>query len=321
MAFLQRVRSWRGFTLIELLVVIAIIAILIALLVPAVQKVREAAARTQCTNHLKQICLAIVNCSDTNRGLLPPGLGNYPVRDGSAGNGSGGLLFLIMPYVEQDPAYKKSLGTDGRNLGLATYTLWNAQNVKVPIYICPSDPTQDQGWAQSRTSYAFNAQIFPISYPWGWGQGAKRFPAAIQDGTSNTIFMTERAVVTGGYSGWSPDDGFNFWPDWGPAIHSREAGEQDQFNGPQSIPPTNTKNGLPVFKPAYTCAQYNNQPGSGNGACAIGVGGNKANSPHTAGIMVGLGDGSVRFVSSGISGTTWYAAITPAQGDILGSDW
>src|SRR5262249_38962356 len=154
--FLKRVRSWRGFTLIELLVVIAIIAILIALLVPAVQKVREAAARTQCTNNLKQICLAIVNAADTNRGLMPPGLGLYPSPNGARGNGHGGLLFHILPYVEQTAGYKASLPTDDDrnyegNWGAApivhnqTYSQWNGtfQQLKVPIYVCPSDVTQD----------------------------------------------------------------------------------------------------------------------------------------------------------------------------------
>jgi len=204
---------WRAFTLIELLVVIAIIAILIALLVPAVQKVREAAARTQCQNNVKQIALGTINCSDTNRGQMPPGLGTYASRKVSPGNGQGGLLFHILPYVEQNALYKASLGTDARNANYSTYSAWNVQNTTiVPIYICPSDPSAQGGWATSKTSYAYNANVFGISYDWGWGQGNKRFPASITDGTSQTIFFTEKEVMSyGGQTGWSPDSGFNCW--------------------------------------------------------------------------------------------------------------
>ncbi len=333
MAFLKRVRSWRGFTLIELLVVIAIIAILIALLVPAVQKVREAAARTQCTNNLKQMCLGIINAADTNRGLLPPGLGNYPVRDGAPGNGEGGLLFHILPYVEQDNPYKVSIcprpggpGDDGRNgSNYPYYSQWNAIQVKVPIYICPSDPTQDMGWAQSKTSYAYNGQIFGLSYPWGWGQGGKRFPASIQDGTSNTLFMTERAVNTAGANSWSPDEGFNYWPDWGPSIHSTETSEQNRWNNPLAAGP-------PFYlRPALGCGPSPGNNGITTGVCGnatqtppngiLQAGGNRANSPHTGGIVAGMGDGSVRFVSAGISKVTWVAVFTPAKGEVLGPDW
>src|SRR5215813_9480207 len=99
-------RRPRGFTLIELLVVIAIIAILIGLLVPAVQKVREAAARSQCSNNLKQLCLATVHMCDTYDGKMPGSVGNYPaITPGGTGvnnNATGGMFLYLLPFIEQD---------------------------------------------------------------------------------------------------------------------------------------------------------------------------------------------------------------------------
>src|SRR5262249_24898296 len=309
---------WRGFTLIELLVVIAIIAILIGLLVPAVQKVREAAARIQCTNNLKQMSLATINCADTNGGLLPPGLGNYPIRDVSSNNGMGGLLFHILPYIEQGPAYKKSFGTDGRNGNLPTYTMWNIQNVLVKTYICPSDPTRDNGWAQSKTSYAYNAMVFPISYPWGWGQGSKRFPSFLTDGTSQTVFFCDKQVEAYGDTGWTPDSGFNFWGDWGPAIGSTESGDENPI--PNPWPGATSCNNGRYSGPCFLFEVQPKGPCARSSRASCGMPGHGV-SPHTAGITTAMGDGSVKFVGAGVSWQTWLSAWTPQGGEVLGNDW
>src|SRR5262249_25148251 len=113
--FHRVLRRWRGFTLVELLVVIAIIGVLIGLLLPAVQKVREAAARIPCGNNLHQISIAIQNCADTYNGNCPPAIGTYPanlfggqlwVCPKTVNTGWGGFLYHLLPFMEQDNLYK-----------------------------------------------------------------------------------------------------------------------------------------------------------------------------------------------------------------------
>src|SRR5262244_3382802 len=114
-----------GFTLIELLVVIAIIAVLIGLLLPAVQKIREAANRMKCSNNLKQMSLGTINAADTYSGRIPPSIGLY-ASDGSpaAGNSDGGTFLHILPFIEQDNLYKASSDPSGddRNGFMQTYS-------------------------------------------------------------------------------------------------------------------------------------------------------------------------------------------------------
>jgi prepilin-type N-terminal cleavage/methylation domain-containing protein len=129
----NRIRSQPAFTLIELLVVIAIIAILIALLVPAVQKVREAAARTQCQNNLKQIGLAVHGFHDAYK-RIP-----YNGNRGGSGTSSDSWSFFarMLPYLEQEPLYTRA--------GIDTALLKNnvAESTNIPTFFCPSDDAKD----------------------------------------------------------------------------------------------------------------------------------------------------------------------------------
>jgi prepilin-type N-terminal cleavage/methylation domain-containing protein len=287
MVRLRILRSWRGFTLIELLVVIAIIAILIGLLLPAVQKVREAAARISCANNLKQMTLATINCADAHQGLLPPGDGLYPSVTPSPNNSYASVFFHVLPYEEQTNSYNSSLQpTDvhGNNGNVPTYSpFWNVGNMHAKIYSCPSDPTLSSGsqWTYGPSSYAYNAQVFPVYW-----NGYNVYPRSLPDGTSTTMMFTEqRAVCTG------------FWPDWAESIADA--------SWPQ---------------PTGPAAMFKMQPvGVG---CPYGDGSQMlATSPHTGGIMCGMADGSIKFVSRGVSPTTWWQVMTPAGGETIGNDW
>lgn len=288
-----------AFTLIELLVVIAIIAILIGLLLPAVQKVREAAARTQCQNNLKQIALGTVNCADTHGGNMPPGNGLYPVARKAANNGDGGFFFHLLPWIEQNNLYQLSLEPTGAsssdNKGLPTYTgNGYAKNTgtQVPIlkvYECPSDPTVQNNNQGNLTSYAINGQVFQQ-----WKYGYARYPAGFPDGTSLTILFTEKERHCQASNNFG-----NYWPD--------------------TIDPT-----IALPHPVY-----------GLGQEAVGLGNTYfliqptqatcrwdwATSGHTGCILAALGDGSVHVISQGTSMATWWYALTPSGGEILGPDW
>jgi prepilin-type N-terminal cleavage/methylation domain-containing protein len=151
-------RPRRGFTLIELLVVIAIIAILIALLLPAVQQAREAARRTQCKNHLKQLGLAIHNYVSSYR-YLPPGASVDLAVTSTGNNGSWGVHGRILPMLEQGNLYD--------NVDLST--AWDFQaaidGLKIPVYACPSDPNSDR----VRDPGGGKVKLYPTNYGFNYG--------------------------------------------------------------------------------------------------------------------------------------------------------
>jgi prepilin-type N-terminal cleavage/methylation domain-containing protein len=327
-------RTRHAFTLIELLVVIAIIAVLLALLLPAVQKAREAAARIQCMNNLKQIGLATHNCNDTMN-HLPPAQGWFPGSGPAAGAGWGGVFFHLLPYLEQNNLYQ-STATTGANpmgenpngsyyssaTGVGTPSFDGAVSLKG--YLCPSDPSippggihTDEffGYQWATTSYAGNFLVFgvvnnPVQYNTVLSyQSASRIPWSFPDGTSNTILFAERYSVCVSASDPLPGQAclWDWWmtPGGATALFGGNGHHYFPYFGLPTI------NGNPIGPVSI----FQVQPAVNN--CDS----SRASTPHPGGMQVLLADGSCRSLSPGMSGTTWWAAVTPAGGEVFGSDW
>jgi prepilin-type N-terminal cleavage/methylation domain-containing protein len=315
---LLRTAQRRGFTLIELLVVIAIIAILIGLLLPAVQKVREAANRIQCGNNLKQLGLAAQNYHDTHQ-HLPPGIGYTPL----ATNGVWGQYFFhLLPYLEQDNLYQSALGSVPFRPPVGPTMVYfpgnnNVYSQSLSVLLCPSDPSVGPGgvvtvhgipWGAS--CYAVNSQAVKDRST-GGPQGKARIPADFADGTSNTILHAEKYARCTSTS--MRLDGGNLWA---------------YCANPLIALPPPMNQPLNPFHPAFAINGYFGAPntiGPGSKFQVQPTPGNcdptRASTPHAGGMFVGMVDGSVRTLAPSLSGDTWWALVTPSGGEVLSSDW
>lgn len=335
--------STRAFTLIELLVVIAIIAILIALLIPAVQKVREAAARTQCTNNLKQIGLSVHNYESEFR-CLPPSYRGQSIGGAPGYYDLWGTLALLTPYLEQTAVYNSI------DLNLTMYQLtspWGIQapqavQTLVPTFVCPSDLMT----SVCSNAYAIPGDLQPTNYAFCLGSGTTKgrtnwlgspwdadgtFYAQskvrltdILDGTSNTVGASERLLGAG--------------PEATTVASRSDIDPQTMFVNP-GMETTDANCGISLRvnysqRRMYTwvageprCTSYNhyylpNDPV--NPDCVAnytstppdpllrssGHGLSTARSRHTGGVNVWMCDGGVRFITNDIDITTWRALAT-----------
>src|SRR5262245_59967785 len=317
--------SRAGFTLIELLVVIAIIAILIGLLLPAVQKVREAAARMKCQNNLKQWGLAMHNFHDTN--------GKFPYFTQTIPNRQTWAPF-VMPYLEEANRVK------AYNLNVHWYQPpnWDVMQLPLNVFYCPSDRpgamwTDQSGYPAARGNYLVCYGNLTFGGPGMVGPGHGIFGCSeaagyasnqfrpyqtqivqIIDGTSNTLLMSEVIVAKSDNN----QNGAGNWPDgdfrghiWHDATSSNPSHCPNIFmsiNPPNSSVPDNGRCGIvPNDDPLMPC----NTPGD----TLTRV--NTARSRHTGGVNAVLGDGSVRFFSNSISVANWQAMGSMDAGDIV----
>ncbi|MCE9564520.1 MAG: DUF1559 domain-containing protein [Planctomycetes bacterium] len=309
-----RVRLHRmGFTLIELLVVIAIIAILIGLLLPAVQKVRAAAARLKCTNNLKQIALATHNYHDSN-GRFPPmyvGSGTDHTAAASANNST--VFFAVLPYIEEGSLYAQA---GGKGIGsLAASTV-------IRTFLCPSATVaangmyKDPWWAVGH--YAANYQVFgnpDAGDNLNNMDGKATLTNSFSDGTSNTVLYTEKYGMCG-MSAIAGTPHGNIWVHGNYIVKYMPMVAYGNRAGTTGY----TSQGLSGWGPALgkvgNSAMFQVKPDPYDTVCDWAV----AQTPHDSGMMVSLADGSIRSVPSSVLPSTWWSALTPSGGEVA-SAW
>jgi prepilin-type N-terminal cleavage/methylation domain-containing protein len=291
-----------AFTLLELLVVIAIVAVLIGLLLPAVQKVREAAARISSMNNLKQISLGTHHFADAHEGKLPMLTGG---PDSWPSAGKAGPFEALLPYIEEGNAYKAMQTSAELGPGLLIKT-----------YISPADPAASRIRHLNRlSSYAANAQVF-IRTP--------TLPGTFADGTSQTILYAEHFLSCGNTTfNWTKMVATGFssgrrnhratFADNGPVVIWYTPANADEYDDVWPVP--DTSGNAKVSVGSVRGLTFQVRPSFGE--CDPRI----PQTAHSGGMLVALGDGSVRTLAPAMAESTFWSAVTPTSKDVLGNDW
>jgi prepilin-type N-terminal cleavage/methylation domain-containing protein len=324
-----------GFTLIELLVVIAIIGVLIALLLPAVQKVREAASRLQCQNNLRQLALAVHNYHD-QEGYFPV---NSLITDRQSNwiSPNWSWLARILPYIEQDNLYRQAgIPTQRLDGGAALATpptnpTQAAVATQVKTFLCPSDGDSNKGPKTDRANLV-GMLVGLTNYKgvsganWGWYTNAALNPP--NDSGAPPFIATDArwinpSTIDGSYNGLNDGDGIFFRTDF---RHKRRTadvsdGLSNTFLIGEDIPSLNIHCAWPFANTATgTCGigpNNNKRPNGTSFAASDWPNLYSFRSWHAGGLQFALADGSVHFVHEGIALPTYRALATIQGGEVV----
>jgi len=332
------IRSRRAFTLIELLVVIAIIAILIGLLLPAVQKVREAAARMKCQNNLKQLGLAMHNYHDSYQ-KFPPANGTGPYGPTPGTDWESWYILSIsyqaLAYYEQGNVYQLFEARKGQTRAATWDNADAPAKMRLPLFICPSSPLLGNGypgtnylWSTGSTIDTGGCATAARNANGVFVEDMGKRLTDITDGTSNTIMAAEYIPGVDNANGFKVVSAIT--------VANRAFPTQAELDTIAADPGTKvlTNNGRWWAWHSHTDALFNTAAPPNwkcqNGAGGAGVGGAglawdsctglvPARSLHTGGVNVCLADGSVRFISNTVALLTWQLLGNARDGQVLGN--